>query len=200
MSNGDPQVIKASEIEGYEFGNAAAPEGFDPEAHGYSDPTPGWHTFEITDFGIRENKSWNGKDFGAWTGNQLEPRLAIPKGQPEAGASVLDFIPMPTQGRPMPKSLANRWANFLTAFGFRPPADSLVPKGFKLHSLIGARGQAEIELDEYEGKKKLRPKFFGYKSLGANGVDGKPANGGSGVKRAAASKPAEPEPLDLKNL
>lgn len=197
----------SKEITGYEFGDAMAPEGFDPEAAGYSDPTIGWHPFTIDEFWIEENKVFKGKDFDQYVGTQLRVRLKVPQGQPEAGASVLDFIPMPSPGRPMPRALANRWANFIAAFGFRPPTDKLVPAGFKLHSLIGAQGACEIIEDEYEGKKRLKPKFFGYKPVSemptGNG-NGKKANGktngGNGGGTASKAPPATVSAPDLDNL
>jgi hypothetical protein len=185
--NENPNTVKAADIDSYDFGDPVAPEGFDHDARGYADPSPGWHTFIISDFSIRANKNFNGKDFGTWVGNQLEPRLVIPDGEPEAGASTLDFIPLPTPGQPMPKSLANRWANFLRAFGFQCPPDQLVPQGFRLHNLLnGPRGQCEIIEDEWEGKKKMKPRFFGYRPLGEAAA----ANGNGNGKKAGNGKPA----------
>jgi hypothetical protein len=213
--NEDPNVIKASELDTYDFGDPVAPEGFDPEARGYSDPSPGWHVFELRDFSIRQNKVYTVKG-EQWAGNQLEPRFVIPEGEEEAGASVLDFLPLPGNG--MLTMLANRWANFVRGMGIQLPPGKLIPAGFQLSDLLNGndpahptrpfrRVAAEVILDEYEGKKRLKIKLFGYKPMSeyrptgapppASAAAGAPKKGTVPAKRTvapppAASLPAEP--------
>ncbi len=158
------QTVKSGEMEDYSFGDAAPPTGYDADSGGYENPPPGWHIFELTEFEIKEHNLWKGKDFGEWTGNQIRPHLTVADG-PHKSKTIMDFLPIPTQGRDMPKSLANRWANFIRACGFQAPADRLVPIGFKLHQLIGAKCRAEIVKDTYEDKDRIKVKFFGYNPI-----------------------------------
>lgn len=183
--------IPAAEIDNYTFGNDPVPEGYNPDSQGFEDPPVGTHIFELTDFGIVESKEFKGKDFTSWVGNQIRPRLTIPAGQPNAGASILDFLPIPTKDRPMPKALANRWANFVRSLGFQLPSNSLIPPGFSIsrdkNSLLPTprlRCAVRIEEEEYEGKKKIRVAYFGYKR-----VDEHNGTSASAVRRAAAPAP-----------
>jgi len=213
---GSEQAIKASELESYDFGNPVAPEGFDPNAAGFENTPAGWHVFELQDFEIFENHTFNGKDFGQWVGNQIRPKLVVPPGEKNTGSSQLDFLPLPTQGRPMPRALANRWANFIASFGFKCPADKLVPTGFKLHDLLNGnepgtktpkkpwhRGRAEVVLDEYDGKKQLKIRYFGYKPLSEPEPAATTTNGNGSTsvnKKANGNKTVSPPPVSDLNL
>lgn len=191
-------TLNANEIDNYDFGDAVAPDGFDPDAQGYATPTPGVHMFYVADFRITQFKTFNGKDFGQWTGHQLEPRLVIPRGQLEEGASLFDYIPMPTPGTSMPRSLANRWANFLRGLGFRCPPDRLVPAGFKLQDILnGPCCMAECYEDTYEGKTRIKVRLFGYSPVDAaqpNRAGNGNGNGPNKANRAAATSPMPAAP------
>lgn len=186
-------TIKSDELEAYDFGSTAAPEGFDPDAAGYEPPPVGEHVFYVEDFEIAENNTFKGKDFGEWVGNQLRPRLTVADGE-HKGASIIDFLPLPTPGAPMPKALANRWCNFIRAFGFQPPADAVVPVGFKLHDIKGTRGKAAIIDDTYDGKTRRKVRFFGYSPV--NGKKNGKSNGQQTKAPAAQAAPAAAPNLD----
>lgn len=172
----------SDEIKGYDFeGAAAAPEGFNPEARGFVDPVPGIHVMEFDFEGstMKENHEFSVKEDGTtnkYTLNQLWAKLRIVEG-PHAGANVLDFVPMPTPGKAMPAKLANRWGNFIRAFGFQPPPGRVVPAGFSLAAMDKRRAQVELEaqtegdgkdrkpkLDD-RGKPRIGVRYFGYNPL-----------------------------------
>jgi len=190
------ETIKAAELDSYDFGEATAPEGFDPNAEGREDAPVGKHVFIIKDFEIAPNNTFKGKDFGEWIGNQLRPKLVVADNQPHAGTSMMDFLPLPSADAPMPKALANRFANFIRSFGFQPPPDRIVPKGFNLKDLIGKTGMAEIVDDTYEGKTRRKVKFFGYSPIDENGKsNGAGKSGGNGKSngtKPTTTKPATP--------
>lgn len=159
-----------SEITDYQFGETVAPQGFDPNARGYEDAPIGVHVMEVTDAEIVTGKEFKADGQSYWL-NQLKPRLAIAAGQPYAGATAMDFLPMPTPGIAMPAKLANRWANFLHSLGFSMPKDQVVPAGFKLKDIIGKRCKVRIvqQTDsdgtpkfKPDGTPRLGPKYFGY--------------------------------------
>lgn len=205
-------AIKADEMQGYDFGTEAPPEGFNPDATGFANPPPGQYVVEIATFETLENHTWKGKDFDQWLGSQHRPHLRVTEGE-HAGKTIMDFLPIPVPGSPMPRALANRWANYLTAFGFRPPSNALVPPGFRIHSLIGSKGQVAIEVDDYDGERQnkerasgripVRVTYFGYSPI-------TPAAGGEQASKAATapavsqpaspSVPAAPISVDLDDL
>lgn len=175
----------AEEAAGYQFGGAEVPEGFDPNASGYRKPPLGEHLMRI-DFAASKvvlNKEFKWKDQitqqqQTYVLSQWQPRMLIVDG-PHAGASITDFLPMPTPGQTWPVGLANQWGKHLTGFGFPPPVDKSVPDGFNLKKLDGAMarvtvvakrkknqstGQYEVDID-VDGTPKVEVKMFGYRSL-----------------------------------
>lgn len=207
----NPNITSSAELEDWNFGDTAAPEGFDPEAKGWEDPPVGWSKFEIPDdkpnrpaFEVEENKSFGGQN--PWNGSQLRVRLDVVDG-PHAGADIMDFIPLPTVGRPMPATLANRWANFIRSLGFTLTANQIVPPGFKLHQIKKRQCFAEVVSEVYQDKKKLKIKFFGYRPLSdpPPAISSAQSNSGASKKATASTPPvAATQPavggLDLDNL
>ena len=201
------QVVKSSELSNYEFGDPVAPEGFDPEAKGFTDMPPGWHKFvipsaEADGFSIKENHLFKNSKEGDWTGNQIRPNLTIVEGQPFAGATKMDFLPLPTIGRPMPKHLANQWANFLRSLGFTVPVDKLIPAGFKLSMIHGRSGWVHIVEDEYDGKKKIKVAYYGYRPLNdpPPPSSGAPAAAAGGLEKKAKAAAATAQPPAAVNI
>lgn len=201
----DNDAIKAGDISNYEFGEQVAPEGFNPDAQGFETLPPGKHKVRIGEtpddpdaYRIKENYEHKDKRIdggGSWVGNQIQPRLVCVEGE-HKGKGCMDFLPLPTPGKPMPKVLADKWANFIRAFGFKPPADRIVPAGFKLNDLLadGVVGVVEIEHRTYtknDGTQADRndPKYMGYSSVNAASAGG----GGSGVQKKQADAPAPAE-------
>jgi len=194
-------AIKAEEMTEYNFGTAVAPEGFDPDASGFTNPPPGQYQMEIVTFEILENHPWKGKDFDEWTGNQYRPHMRVTDGE-HAGKTIMDFLPIPVPGSSMPRTLANRWANHIAAFGFRPPPNALVPPGFKLHDLIGSKGLVSVEADTYDGDRQnkeraagripVRVSYFGYLPIRAPGAAGAEQASKSATTTSGASAPVEP--------
>jgi hypothetical protein len=143
-------VYTQEEAASYSFAQVPPPPAdFDPDAKGTRDCPPGEHIMEVQTFAVEINHTFKWKDQAA-TLNQLRPILVIPDGQPCAGASVMDFLPLPTPGRTMPTGLANRWANFVRSLGFTLAKDSLIPAEFAGHPkpltlLIGRRCIVQVE-------------------------------------------------------
>lgn len=206
-------VFDRNQAASYQFGDATAPEGFDPDVKGWRDPTPGEHIVKVVDYQVRTGKETNvrirqGSDERMTVvHNQLEPRLQCDDDDTEAGATVIDFIPMPTPGVQLPALLANQWGQFIKSLGFDLPDGKLVPPGFSLENLIGRRCRAMVETQTTrDGETKLKKdgtprvgiKMFGYSSLD------KPARGSktnaSSTKAATpapSAPPAQPAQFDL---
>lgn len=175
MSN--EEGVKLSQIGEYQFGGIEVPEGFDPDARGYTEMPVGIHVVYVADAELFSRKEFNERVGGnpmTYILNQIRPRLCIASG-PHAGATMIDFLPMPTPGLPIGRMSANRWANFIGAFGFRAPSGALVPPGFSLRSLLGSAesgpwAQVEVVFDVRNGQPQTRPdgtpqkkvKLFGY--------------------------------------
>lgn len=165
------QAFGPAETASYDFGDTAAPpEGFDPNATGWTDPPPGIHLMKIDDYKVVCDKDFRWKD-ETFVLNQIRPQFVIPAGQPNAGAKVIDFLPMPTPGRTWCAGLANRWANFLKSLGFDVPATATVPAGFTLPQIMGHTASVTVALQtDRDGNPKLgnsglqrvEVKFFGY--------------------------------------
>lgn len=166
--------LKSNEIpENLDFGDDAPPEGYDPDAKGYEQAPIGEHLMVVADFAMADSQQefkYKGQSY--WL-NQLRPRLEIVAGQPHAGASIRDMLPMPTRGQNWCAFLANRWAKFLTALGY-DVSKAVVPKGFSIHSIIGKRCRVKVELSvdadgqprEYRGEVQHRVALFGYEPAG----------------------------------
>lgn len=210
-------TYRPEELDGYNFGDTTAPEGFNPDASGFIDPTPGSHVFEVRGwsdekpaFELKPDQEWK------WDGtshrlNQLRVRFMIPSDQPESGAKTMDFIPVPTPGQAMPTGLANRWANFIKALGFDLPPGKHTPDGFKLSMIAGRRCRIEIEHARDankqpkfrdNGKPQIQPSFFGYSRVDAAGTSPAPATKAARPAPNGKSSSAQPvaaatDPFDL---
>lgn len=168
----------------YRFDDCEVPQGYNPDEAGYRKPPIGQHVMKI-DF--QNSKVILDKEF-KWTDqvtkqqqtyvlSQWQVRLVIADG-PHAGASITDFLPMPTPRCAWPAGLANQWANHLKGFGFAPPPNAVVPPGFNIKMLDGAfarvtivgsrrrnqAGQFEPVMDA-DGTQKVEVKMFGYSPL-----------------------------------
>lgn len=173
-------VFDSSQAENYSFGDTKPPQGFDPDVTGWRDPTPGRHELEVEDFNIRTAKEYRVKDpttkeYQTVVANQLEPRLiCCAEDDPDHGASVIDFIPLPTPGVLLPQRLANQWGQFIKSLGFQVSKESIVPPGFQLSQIKGKRciGDIAIQLDadkrpkkKDDGTYRVGVKMFGYSSI-----------------------------------
>jgi len=148
----------------------AAPADVDPNSLPFEDAPPGWHEMEITTLKIEPDRTFKNKKEGDCVLDQLQIGFRICEGEPHAGASVMDFMPMPSG--PMNTMLANRWVSFLHRCGFDIPAGKLVPQGFKLEQLYGRRVLVCVEWStDGDGRPKLKKngvdrqngvKLFGY--------------------------------------
>jgi hypothetical protein len=206
MSN--DEALRRGELADYEFGEQVAPDGFNPDAQGYEPPPPGEFVVRIGEspsdedaYRIKPNHEFRDRRIpgGSWIGTQIQPSIVIAEGE-HKGKSVYDYLPCPTPGKQMPKPLADRWANFIRAFGFRPPENRLIPPGFKLEHLCGEKtlAIAKFEAHSYEkvddeGEPKkietVRIKYMGYSPC--NGAQA----GAGGVRRkATAETPAATQP------
>ncbi len=185
-------TIKADEFNDYDFGGTAAPEGFNPEARGIVDPPPGEHVMRVDTFEVKQNNVFKSKNHDDCTAHQLRPILVVVGGNHE-GKQKMDFLPLPTPGITLPTHLANRWANFITAFGFKPPANAIVPPNFTLHKLIGAKAKVILVEDEWDGKKQIKVKYFGYEPLTGSAS-------AFSTKKSAEAKPEAKSDLNLDEL
>lgn len=165
MSN---EALTAATCDNYTLPDIDAPEDLNPDARPFEDAPVGSHVMEIHDFEIVADQTFKvkGEQFIL---DQLRPKMRIIEGQPNAGAGIMDFIPMPTG--PMHTMLANRWANFVKRAGFNLPQGKLVPPGFHPKQLIGRRIRVDVEmLTNQDGTPKLKDngeprhgvKLFGY--------------------------------------
>ncbi len=154
----------------YEFNPAAAaaPEGFNADSESYRDAPVGDHLMELVDFEVCPEQDFRIKG-DTCVLDQLRPKFRIVDGQPDAGATVMDFLPMPSG--PMLTLLANRWGHFLKRLGFTLPAGQLLPAGFKLNDLIGKHCLVSVELAtdgngvpklKNNGRPRMSVAFFGY--------------------------------------
>jgi hypothetical protein len=149
------------------------PQGATADASGFLDPPIGYNLYEIADFEIvMKHPHKDSKE--TYVAAQLRPRLRIPDGQPLAGATIMDFLPMPLAGETVSTRLMNRWLNFLKAAGFVMPNGPIVvaaPPGFSPVHLKGkrlvAKTQYQTDADKQvmmtpEGSPRLQIAFFGY--------------------------------------
>lgn len=175
------QSYSRNEIGDYEFDDAAvqAPQGYNPDVSGYENAPVGWNKMVVVDYEIVKNHTWSVKDRSTGQSrdyllNQIRPRLEVAEGQPHAGASCLEFLPLPTPGQNMPTFLANRWGQFLHAMGFTTPEGRLVPQGFKLDQILNRPLMVKvIQQTDGNGNPKRNkqgeimtgPALFGFKSI-----------------------------------
>lgn len=207
MSDG----LKSTDIISYEFGNTAAPEGFNPNATGYRDIPPGKHEVEVQDYKLHLNQELKGAkpDTNTYILHQLCVRLVIPAGHQDAGASALDFLPAPPQqGQTWPALQANRWANFVRSLGFDLPQGQTVPAEMVAASRAGRnpfeplKGRRcmvttcfKLDRDTKQpmlqdnGLPQIHVKYFGYEPVAANTQPTTQA-----APPAAATQPAAPAP------
>lgn len=155
-----------------------APDEFDPDRKASFKPSPGWHEMIVKDFTVEINHDTPHKK-GNQVLHQLRPFLTVASDQPEAGASLMDFLPMPSKGTVMLPHFANQWGNFIKGCGFELPVDQntgkklLVPKGFKMGDLLGKRVRVKIEAKTdregqpvlFRGEPDMEVAYFGYLSM-----------------------------------
>jgi hypothetical protein len=162
---------------GYKIGDTTAPPGFDPDAKAFAQAPLGDHVMTVDTYDIEPQYQYTVKDVGVVILDQLRPRLEIMEG-PHQGASILDFIPLPTDGAAMPAFLANRFANFVRALGFQIPAGRIAPAGFDLDDIMGRRALVSI-VQQLDGQKQPKisrngEPMHGVKLFGYSPVPGTP--------------------------
>ena len=149
------------------------PEGTDPDATGYLDPPIGFHLFDVEGGTMHTNHEFrDGQE--TYYANQFRPKLVIPKGQPHAGCSMMDFLPLPLEGQTVSARLMNRWLNFMRGCGYIVPKGASAPTGFSLVE-FGRKPSRQVVADirydvDQSGNRKLKddgtPRvkvaFFGY--------------------------------------
>ena len=190
---------------GFDLGTGEAPAGVSADAKSFEQAPPGLHLMEVTDFEVVLDKEFKWKGASCKTA-QIRPKLAI-VGGPHDGASAMDFLPMPYAGCTLLPEVANKWVNFIQAFGFelpkiidaatgKPRVTALVPPGFTLQDIIGKRGQVKIvqqmtndtppqvKLSNH-GEPLTCPAFFGY----SRPTNGKPAST-TAAPTTTATKPS----------
>lgn len=161
-------TLTAADCDNYALPDIDAPEDLNADARPFEDAPPGSHIMEIHDFEIVADESFKikGEQFIL---DQIRPKLRVVEGQPHAGASAMDFLPMPTG--PMHTMLANRWANFIKRCGFNLPQGKLVPPGFHPKQLIGRRVRVDLQIQtdadgnaktKRNGEPLIGVKLFGY--------------------------------------
>ena len=175
----DENGYAARDVRDYQFNAAPVVEGYDPDASSWRKPPIGEYIFEIdldhSKVVCDKNMKWGGSTYIL---NEFQPRLVLVEGpQAAIGATITDFIPMPTPSQVMHSGQANQWANFIKAFGFPPPGNRYAPDGFTLDSLDKKRAHVTVEgqtkKDESTGKRvpvmdadgtqRVSVKFFGYR-------------------------------------
>jgi hypothetical protein len=204
------EVFDSTQAESYQFGEKKAPKGFDPDIMGWRDPSVGLHLLRFDDFNVRTSKEFRIKDratgeYQTIVANQLEPRLVCADGDPDAGASVIDFIPLPGN-YDLPVRLANQWGQFLKSFGFDLPDGELVPSAdFKLSDMknrvcVGDIAK-QVDADGNIKQKRDGTDRVGVKMFGYSRPDPKkrlPITGEPKPKPAASvAVESEQEPFDL---
>lgn len=208
----DEQGYAARDVKNYDFAAAPVVEGYDPDASSWKKPPIGEYVFQIdldhskvvTDKSLK----WDGSTYIL---NEFQPRLVLVEGpQAAIGATITDFIPMPTPNQVMHSGQANKWANFIKAFGFPPPGNRYAPDGFTLDSLDAKRAHVTIEgqtkKDESTGKRvpvmdadgtqKVSVKFFGYRMTEATEKELR-ARGWSPAKSSRQAAPTSPQKPQL---
>lgn len=191
------ETMSAVDCQNYQLPAVAAPADLNPNARPYFDAPAGWHLMEIHDFEVVPDKQFRikGEQFIL---DELRPKFRVVDGQPHAGGSAMDFLPMPSG--PMPTMLANQWAQFIVRCGFSLPPGLLAPAGFTPAQLIGKRVRVWIEhAKDGDGKLKYKPdgeprfgvKFFGYDYASNHTADAAAAE----APKSAATPAAKPTPV-----
>lgn len=167
------QVMKATDIpDSYKLDNDVAMPGFNPDVTAYEDAPPGKHIMEIVEYGIIPDSEVKYKGT-VFILDKLQIKQVVCAGQPHAGASVMDWIPMPSG--PINDFYANKWANFITKHGFALPPGKIVPAGFHPKQLIGTKALVTIgQGADQSGQPKVKDngepqyevKLFGYDHVG----------------------------------
>lgn len=199
-------TLKRDEISNYNPGAVTAPADFDPNAAAYKPAPPGTHLMEFTDAYEMSSapKELRDRKTGATCSlYQLRPKLRVVAGQPHAGAGIMDFIHLPTQGQTMLTWTANAWGNFMRAFGFPLANNPLWPPGFQLDHLIGKRALVTVEqqLDsdrnpkfKDNGEPLYGVKMFGYEPPTPGW---QPSNGTPAASPPTRSAPTPPAPAPV---
>lgn len=196
------ETMKASEIAAagvYDFGDAIAPEGATPDVRPLSGAVPGTWLFEVGEPEVDiKQKEFKAKDEPSCLAYNMHVRLAALPGQAgiAAGASVMDFMAIPTAGAVLPRTHANKWLQFVSACGFRPPTGKLVAPDFQLTHLTKRPVKATVvykyDRDTHDiqfnqnGEPKVEVKLFGYEAPDGPTPCGPPAVPAAG--KAAAPK------------
>jgi len=204
------------QIAGYTF-EAPVPDGFDPNAEGWRQIPEGLHEVGMIlgDNGtsVHSNHTFKLRNVGEFCLNQLRPKLRVVSGQ-HAGATIMDFLPMPTPeaSLPWPKELANVWANFARAWGGDILAGMTTPLGFALTEAYFASRTCIIKVvpdfDEHKARKTTkggepqnRVAFFGYSRVPAGGFKPCPSptapTAGKVREPAAVTIGAPPDEIEL---
>lgn len=206
MSN-QKQGISDKELEDYDFGDALAPEGYNPEQSLHITIRPGWYPFKVRGFTLYENETGEYTDQALnvkmqYSGTKMKVELECI--DPEfSGARANDFIFIPQRDVEFPVFYANRFGNMLRGLGVKAPEGRLIPPGFKLKEIIGLSCGCKIENSDPEktkGKIYNNVVFFSYVPVAeieqkrSGETDGKSPTKSSAVTKAATtsttSKPA----------
>ena len=201
------------QIAGYTF-EAPVPDGFDPNSEGWRQIPEGLHEVDLV-FGekgtsVFSNHTFKVRNVGEFCLNQLRPRLRVVSGA-HAGATIMDFLPMPTPEVDWPKELANVWANFARSWGGDIPAGMTTPPGFALTEAYFANRTCIIKVvsdfDELKirkttrgGEPQNRVAFFGYSRVPFGGhvpstLAAAPAP--SQARESVAAVTAPPDEIEL---
>jgi len=191
--------------ERYDFSGCQTPEGFDPHASGYRDCPVGLHIMRVD---LAASKMMPNQEFKddqqSYVLNQFRPALRVVGGRFD-GASAMDFLPMPTKGAIMSQKLANKWANFIRAFGFEPTTECLTPSDFTLTELAKRTAQVDIRIQvdrdkqpkkHPDGRPMLGPAWFGYSRVPTGASGAQQSLPGATMSHAAPPAKAPPTPPD----
>lgn len=191
----------ADQIGNYNFGDVAAPEGFDPNQTAWRDPPAGEHKMRVdwanTKVAANETFNWtdrNTKQRFQFVLNQLKARLVVCEG-PHEGASIFTRLPMPTPNQVWHGGLASQWGQFLRALGFEIPEGKTVPVGFQLSQIADRECLVTVEKQTRDGEVQTKDdgtpwmsiKMFGFRAVpaGWKSEHGASAGQGGGSKRAS---------------
>ena len=172
------QVLDSTAMANYNFtGAEAAPADTNPDRQAQRDLPPGDLRLVVKDFKVKPNHqfSWDKRYYVL---HQFRPILCGPDGLPYAGASIMDFLPLPTPGQEWCAGLAERWINFIRSLGFDVPKGHAVPAGFQLPQVVGRECLATIQYQvqnkvvktKDDGSPYTQVKMFSYARVPAGWV------------------------------